>query len=697
MASINSRYNDAGRQFIDLHHRPNHPTIIAVLLGGSRIYSTGYLRDGNPKSDWDGAIIVPTKLGILQLVNEQRQNLMEMLGIVREECPNIRVPDVSSPHWDHFDAVRIADFDRLEEKRSVKILSLDYFSTSKTFLRVLSFKDKRVFETIGPPMTRTYRLQQATRLVDGFFILHDQWVYTAPLSGCVHGRDVNSAMFGVTADLLLSGFWLHGRDPDGSLIQSYILAKYTALSGLHANTHTFAKHHRFSSEHHSWLAEKLLDLYRRLDLPPERTRCYCSLKEPRFLCSEAFHALGSPCSSVAAQSTPPSSSSVEVSKQTEILSVLQRAPSAFSSNSTNAEITISAGTVDGRLTKIFSKRSQNPQQELEGALKAAAFGIRVQVPRVALSGELWYPLFEGITESELRLRSYHNGWTDCYSVETLLYAELVKAEDMLRLYSKCFSDPNMPGVETEAQPIHRFFYSRVVENVRFHQFYGESIPVGLENWSMADFLNTPWKVNGVTYPSLRELFRVAVNVVHPRSSQSMSCPVVFGLGDAHGANVMISNDASRNNSRDILYVDYEVTGFHPVMLDLAKSLYIDVFFATVYMDLLPQVTKTKYTIEGNLITVDFTPEVDDVTQAIFDVKRRHLLQPLFDLALSHGKDLEKNIPLLSNALLLCATLTRNYSEHPHAFFQNMATGIVLAGAVDYDGFYAGLKSLGLGH
>lgn len=184
-------------------------------------------------------------------------------------------------------------------------------------------------------------------------------------------------------------------------------------------------------------------------------------------------------------------------------------------------------------------------------------------------------------------------------------------------------------------------------------------------------------------------------MLYPNSPQSMACPVIFGLGDAHGANVMVSNDVLSNNSRDVLYVDYEVVGFQPIMLDIAKALYIDVFFDTLYMDILPGTPETKYEMAGNLISVDATPIIDDITQAIFDVKRRYLLQPLFNLASNLGLDLENNIPLLSNALLLCATLTRNYSGNPDAFVRNMATGIVLAQAVDLEGFYFGLKSLGI--
>ena len=97
MASLHSIFHDIGRQFISLHRHPDHPTIKAVLLGGSSIYAVGEGRDERCQSDWDGAILVSTKLAILHLVNKQRLSLMEMLGIVREEYPELRVPDPSSP------------------------------------------------------------------------------------------------------------------------------------------------------------------------------------------------------------------------------------------------------------------------------------------------------------------------------------------------------------------------------------------------------------------------------------------------------------------------------------------------------------------------------------------------------------------------------------------------------------------------
>ncbi|KAI4117343.1 MAG: hypothetical protein LQ338_007570 [Usnochroma carphineum] len=695
MASLYSRYYDIGRQFIRLDYNPSYPTIIAVLLGGSSIYSVGDGVNERQGCDWDGVIILSTKLAIFQLVNEQRRSLMEVLGIVREECPELRVPDPSSPRWDLFDAVRFAGFDRLDIKRSAKILSLDHFTKPKTSLRILSFKDKRIFQAFGPMGTRFYRVQQATRLEDGLFILHDQLVHAAPATVCVHGQKASFAAFGVTADLLVSGVWLHGHEPYGRLIQTQILANYSAFSRRHATIQLFAKSHRFSSEYTSWLNEELSELYLRSDLPFEPLRCHCSFMERTFLCGKAVTSPGDFFAGSSVQSACLSSQAVELYKQTAASSRFQRPPSVFTSNSTAAEVALPPNMLGAKATKIFCKRSQHSQQEIEGATNAAAFYPNIQLPHVTSSGELLYPFFEGMTESELRLSFHRSGRSDWNAAETVLYAELVKAEDMLRAYRKCLTSRNECRSETAGQPIHRFFHSRLVQNERFREFYGDSFRIGGKTVSMAEFLEIPWKVNGAVYPSLGEFFRTAMDVVHPGSRQSMSCPVVFGLGDAHGANIMIASDVSPNNGRKILYVDYEVAGFHPIMLDLAKSLYIDVFFDIIYMDILQEVPETRYEIEGDLVNVHFTPHVDDITQAIFDVKQRYLLQPLFDLVLSLGGNLEKNVPLLSNALFLCATLTRSYSKTPDAFFRNMATGIILSQAVDLEGLYSCFKTLGI--
>ena len=692
MASLPSVYHDVGRKFIRLDRHPDPSAIKAVLLGGSSIYSLGDAREERGGRDWDGAIIVSTKQAIFHLVNEQRRSLMEMLSIVREECPGLRVPDPLSPRWDQFDAVRFAGFDRLENKRSVKIMSLEYFTKPKTSLHILSFKDKRIFKTFRLPDTSFYLLQQASRLEDELVILHDQWIYAAPPKVCVHGDEASFAAFGVTADLLVSGVWILGNEPYGRLIQSQILACYSLIAKQHANTQSFARSCHFSTKFTGWFTKELLNLLS--DTPLKRLRCHCSFPGQRFLCGETFMALDRSFLGTFTPSLCLPSRAVELYGQTEALVRFERPSSVFSSNSTTAEITLPADSVGGKVTKIFCKRSQHAQQELEGAMNAATFGLRVQLPHLTSSGELLYPFFEGMTESELRLSFLQSGRNNWYAAETLLYAELVKAEDMLRVYKECL-DSNFRRREMAGQPIHRLFHFRLVEHARFRQFYGDSSNIGGKALSMVEFLEMPWKVNGVAYPSLGELFCTATEVVHPESRQCMSCPTVFGLGDAHGGNIMISSGVSANGGHEILYVDYETAGFHPVMLDLAKPFYNDVFFNTLYMDVLPDTPETMCELDGGFINVQFTPYVDEITQAIFDIKRRYLVQPLFDLVLSHGGDLEKNVPLLSAALLLCATLTRNYSKSPDGFFRNIATGLVLSQADNTKGLYLCLRKLGI--
>ena len=123
-----------------------------------------------------------------------------MLGIVREEYPELRVPDSASSRWNQFDAVRFAGFDQFDIKWSVKILNLDYFSKPKASLHILSFQDKRVFETFRPPGTRLHLVQQASRLENGLVIRDDPWVYEAPAAVCVHGEEASLTALGVTAD-----------------------------------------------------------------------------------------------------------------------------------------------------------------------------------------------------------------------------------------------------------------------------------------------------------------------------------------------------------------------------------------------------------------------------------------------------------------------------------------------------------------
>lgn len=214
---------------------------------------------------------------------------------------------------------------------------------------------------------------------------------------------------------------------------------------------------------------------------------------------------------------------------------------------------------------------------------------------------------------------------------------------------------------------------------------------------MERLLDLPWVINGALYPPLSTIFRNALAVLHPQSTQMQTCPIAFGLGDAHGGNVMISSTLFPDNSREIIYVDHKVAGFYAIMLDLAKPLYNDIFFDTLYADIRPASEDILYEVDEESIKIMFTPNIDTVTQALFEIKTRHLLQPLCESIMEMGGDfkLERNVTLLSTALLLCATLTRDYRASHPAFFMNVAAGIVLSTAKDWEELYACFRLLGL--
>ena len=274
---MNSLHPDDGGQFLLRERSRREPAIVVALLGGSQIYRDP--RSDRPQhfSDRDGALLLVRKLNNFILVNEHRQALTEMFDIAHEEHPHLCVPDPSNERWDEFDAVRFVGFTKAGSKKSVKILSQDYFLGAKTALNILSFKEKRVNERSTPQTTLYYRIHQATGLEDGQCILHDQWVFKPGLSYCAHGNDISPTSFGITADRLVSGAWLFGETSCGQLILNRLLQEYAATSNRHATVESLARFNRFSPSYRQWLADRLAALNASIALPKLRLRVYSRL------------------------------------------------------------------------------------------------------------------------------------------------------------------------------------------------------------------------------------------------------------------------------------------------------------------------------------------------------------------------------------------------------------------------------------
>ena len=122
-------------------------SLVAALLGRSQLYNASDSNEMRHMSDWDGALCVATKLDIVVLVNEYRHLLMDLLDLKHEEYPPLYVPGPLSPQWHNFHAVRFAGYTETGAKKSAKILSQDYFMGNETLLNILSFKDRRVYES----------------------------------------------------------------------------------------------------------------------------------------------------------------------------------------------------------------------------------------------------------------------------------------------------------------------------------------------------------------------------------------------------------------------------------------------------------------------------------------------------------------------------------------------------------------------
>ena len=685
---MNPLYINHGKQFF-LHERCRHDlNVVAALLGGSQIYRDSGSECPQNSSDWDGALVLATKLDIVALVNDHRQMLVDMFDITREECPHLRVPDPSSEKWDSFDAVRFVGFTSAGIRKSVKILSREHCLGPKMALNILSFKDKRVFEGSLPQATMYYRIHQATRLEDGLCILHDQWIFKPDPSFCVHGNDISPTSFGITADLLVSGIWLFGETSCGQLIQTRLLQQYAAASNKHATLDSFARFHRFSDSHRKWLGDRLAALNTSIPIP---INCGCVYTSNQFAYGSTtyVHSKLPPQRYSRIRCLP---SDLRLSHNTDNpRSRLTSTLSIFTSNSENYVTTVLSNSVRDSAIKVFCKRSQSQEHEIRGAEQAALFYPQVQIPSISQSGYLLYPFFKGQTEAEHRLSFVHNGRSNRQQLVVILNIELAKAEDMLRAYRQSFQTATEQGNSFE-QPIHRFYYARLVNNTRFDEFYSAGIDVHGHFLPMRSFLDMPFKVNGVSYPSFGQIFRDATRLLHPTATSS--CPSVFGLGDSHGANIMVSDKDGPDNRRELLYIDYEVAGYHSVMLDLAKPFYLDVFFEMLYADHVYDPPRIEYALDDGIIEITMDACTDRLGQEILNIKRRFLIDPLFQYSRDRGCNLEEHVPQLAYALFSCACLTRNFKRNWDCLFRSLAVGVVLSQATDLEKLWDRCRSLG---
>ncbi|KAI0490529.1 hypothetical protein F4859DRAFT_520297 [Xylaria cf. heliscus] len=657
------------------------PEIACVFIGGSRLYSQEQPGPSTdlPRGGYDGVVVVKSKLDMYYLVSEkhQRQRLLDLIGIKIEEQANPYVPKPNSPLYPEFDGICISGYDGTDpsrlRKRSVKVLSLECFSENKISLNLISHRDKRVYDGIdlgNKVLMKT--LQQVTTL-DNSVILHDQWLYYMP-----HMDNTKAlAAFGATGDLLVSGACVYGENAYGREIKRVLIRHYTSITGFSPSVKSFTRYTRFQPFYLDWLTRELAELSPTYPATPFNPISE-GLADHVILLGNTIDARASASlfSSPYTRKLP-----ADVTAQFDEGRVIKQESNQalFSHNSTSYR----AKALPPNPVEIFVKETPYAEDELKGAKMALEYFPRITVPSLARSGELLYPYFPGKTQSDARLSHVRNGRKDTDLINSILHVELVEAQDTLCAYRR------------PRQNIQRLFHDRLLDDRRMRQFYSQGITLAGEAFSLDQLLSLRWMVNNKEYPSLREAFDEAKGTIAPGSVAMVSCPEVFGMGDAHGGNVMSYYE---NGIHDVRWIDYEVAGFHPVMMDLAKPIYNTVFFETLdQLLMLGHVNlDLKYRVirETNTIVVDFSPRIDSVTQAILDIKLRYLVKPLCDEVRELGGNLENHVSLLSTALFLCATLGRNFVNSEQGFLSNFATGFILRKAQTWRQLASGLEELG---
>ncbi|KAI0205170.1 hypothetical protein F4808DRAFT_473243 [Astrocystis sublimbata] len=663
------------------------PEIICVIIGGSRLYASENdesLLQPRPR-DYNGIIVMRTKLDIYYILSSEygRQRLFDLVGIVVEEsCPYPPAPN--TPLFAGFDGIRISGYDGssipTSTKRSIKVLSLEMcVPESKTTLNIISGRDRRVWDGIelgthehdGEENVLLLKiLMQASTIDNSLALLHDQWLY--------YKKDVGDstslAAFGPTADLLLTGACVYGENPYVNEFKHRIIRHYVAKTGYLPTLSSFRRYPRFQAEYANWLRTKLNALSRTLSAPPFEANSQ-GLTDHVILLGDTVGAMASSQLSLPFH-THHLTEKAESQFNAGLVSRQETNRPLFSQNSTSYRV----ATLSPNPVEIFVKVTSHAEDELRGAIEASHYFPGITMPRLASSGELLYPYFPGQTVSDARLAYIKTGRQNSKLLNSILHAELVLAQDTLCAYRRSLSLTT--NTSDHRQNIQRFYCDRLLDDRRMCNFYKKGISLNGKYFSLGKLFSLRWIVNGEEYPSLRESFTEAGEILRPGSERMTSCPMVFGLGDAHSGNVMYSPKDLTGCTNEVRLIDYEVAGFHPVMLDFAKQIYNTVFFETIDQLLMPSHIKLALEFEfledDNTMVVGFAPHVDALTQALLDIKLRYLVKPICDEVRERGGSLKSHLPVLSSALFLCATLARDCSSSAKAFVSSFATGLIFS-------------------
>ena len=272
-------------------------------------------------------------------------------------------------------------------------------------------------------------------------------------------------------------------------------------------------------------------------------------------------------------------------------------------------------------------------------------------------------------------------------------ANLRKIEDTLRAYAMLMTDPRELG-KLQSLPIHRFFHHRLPRpGTRLRKFYGDGFGISSNKCSLEQCIDAPIYTNEQAYPSLSRICKRAEYLLQPDGELSLS-PIVSGLGDVHSSNIMIAPDRSVQGHHDTLYIDYEVAGFHSLVLDLVKPCYSKIFFSALISDILGDDNgDIQFHVSEHKLEITLGLDADCISKAVVEVKRRHLIEPLRTNLHAKGLSNDTYVPHFAHALFACALLTRSYRYNFKSLMRSIAVGVVLSQTTCWDELWDKCESL----
>ncbi|KAL9094274.1 MAG: hypothetical protein Q9165_003414 [Trypethelium subeluteriae] len=707
-------------QVRDVYLAPNEDPLalgfISIFLGGSVIHQQDVEHILRRGSDWDGVGIVRTKQDIVVLVREKRASLRALLGIVREDSTDTSWEDASvdEANWqlEHLEAVA-----KYDETCYLGVLSH----------RVLHNIGLR-HEDFGPGIL----VSPPTTVTDCVSVMTDFDILQIP-NGT--GSATPTGVWpGIVCDLILTSWCIFEHSSGLADFQKRLLwskwllvskmKRLEALAPFLYRWYTFSKDykenlmmdaHRLLKGHElkAWsTADSESNSNTLSDMHDHLITCPVSLVDGN---SGAQTGMGTKFVSYHRLKISPAMNSdpLVAWRETAIKHELESkwqsgedfvvnwsAPfqSPFARNS-YGEKAIIEHRQTGVRHHVYIKTADTFLDEANAMEQLEAFFPKHNLQQILAIDRghkrILFEYFDGKSLLDIRTQCrLENSTSDMSEVvcRWLLSIESQRAHQIMLAYRLSYL-PNGASKQLHHEPkLHRYFFHRLHNDTRLKEFYENKTPTFLDphgraTGSLKEFLALPIYVNKNASKPLREHLDTAESLLHPQADHFSRLPFVYGLGDGHGGNVMV---ADKETTTPVLrFVDYEVAGYNPIVLELAKPIYHDCFLDArgggVLVDDLRQHTearipKVRWQVGQDGVHIDYDLQMSFLDKALATTKFEYLVCPILQHIHQHcGPEslLHEAEMALGHALLCCAILPRDFSHRADLFFLNLAIGIDL--------------------